>query len=83
MDVEYWPTPELTVARGNREPILSAYRCVRDGLLHPHQAALRSGRRADGLGRHPEVVARKATLTLKADSKDWQVNHSIKSCGSP
>lgn len=33
-DVKYWPTPELTVARGNHEPILSAYRCVRDGFFN-------------------------------------------------
>ena len=32
-DVKYWPTPDATVASGNREPILSAYRSVRDGLF--------------------------------------------------
>lgn len=33
VDVEYWPTPDPTVASGNREQILSAYRAVRDGLF--------------------------------------------------
>ncbi len=31
--VEYWPTPDPTLAAGNREQILSAYRAVRDGLF--------------------------------------------------
>jgi protein-tyrosine-phosphatase len=34
VDVEYWPTPDPTLASGNREQILSAYRCVRDGLFN-------------------------------------------------
>jgi protein-tyrosine-phosphatase len=33
VDVEYWPTPDPTLASGNREQILSAYRAVRDGLF--------------------------------------------------
>jgi protein-tyrosine-phosphatase len=33
VDVEYWPTPDPTVASGNREQILAAYRAVRDGLF--------------------------------------------------
>jgi protein-tyrosine-phosphatase len=33
VDVEYWPTPDPTLASGSREQILSAYRAVRDGLF--------------------------------------------------
>jgi protein-tyrosine-phosphatase len=33
VDVEYWPTPDPTLASGNREQILSVYRAVRDGLF--------------------------------------------------
>jgi len=32
-DVEYWPTADPTVAEGNREQRLDAYRQVRDQLL--------------------------------------------------
>jgi protein-tyrosine-phosphatase len=32
-DVEYWPTPDPTVADGNREQRLEAYRAVRDQLM--------------------------------------------------
>ena len=32
-DVEYWPTPDPTLASGNREQQLDAYREVRDQLL--------------------------------------------------
>jgi protein-tyrosine-phosphatase len=32
-DVEYWPTPDPTLATGNREQMLDAYREVRDGLM--------------------------------------------------
>jgi protein-tyrosine-phosphatase len=32
-DVEYWPTPDPTLATGNREQQLDAYREVRDQLL--------------------------------------------------
>jgi protein-tyrosine-phosphatase len=33
VEVEYWPTPDPTLAQGSREQILDAYRGVRDGLL--------------------------------------------------
>ncbi len=33
VDVEYWPTPDPTLATGNREQRLDAYRAVRDGLM--------------------------------------------------
>lgn len=33
IDVEYWPTPDPTLATGAREQILAAYRAVRDRLL--------------------------------------------------
>jgi protein-tyrosine-phosphatase len=33
LDVEYWPTPDPTIAEGNREQRLSPYREVRDQLL--------------------------------------------------
>ena len=32
-EVEYWPTPDPTVAEGSREQRLDAYRTVRDQLL--------------------------------------------------
>ncbi len=32
VDVEYWPTPDPTLARGSRDQILAAYRAVRDSL---------------------------------------------------
>ena len=32
-DVEYWPTPDPTLASGNREQQLDAYREVRDQLM--------------------------------------------------
>ncbi|MBS7556733.1 low molecular weight phosphatase family protein [Ancylobacter dichloromethanicus] len=32
IDVEYWPTPDPTLASGNREQRLDAYRGVRDEL---------------------------------------------------
>jgi protein-tyrosine-phosphatase len=32
-EVEYWPTPDPTLATGNREQQLDAYRAVRDQLL--------------------------------------------------
>ena len=31
-DVEYWPTPDPTIAKGSREQRLDAYRAVRDQL---------------------------------------------------
>jgi protein-tyrosine-phosphatase len=33
IDVEYWPTPDPTLASGSREQILDAYRDVRDRLF--------------------------------------------------
>jgi protein-tyrosine-phosphatase len=33
VDIEYWPTPDPTLASGSREQILAAYRAVRDGLF--------------------------------------------------
>jgi protein-tyrosine-phosphatase len=33
VDVEYWPTPDPSVAEGSREQRLEAYRAVRDQLL--------------------------------------------------
>ena len=33
IDVEYWPTQDPSLASGNREQILAAYRAVRDGLF--------------------------------------------------
>ncbi|MCZ0735720.1 arsenate-mycothiol transferase ArsC [Phreatobacter sp. AB_2022a] len=33
MEVEYWPTPDPTLAQGSREQRLDAYRGVRDMLL--------------------------------------------------
>jgi len=33
IDVEYWPTPDPTLASGSREQILDAYREVRDRLF--------------------------------------------------
>lgn len=33
IDVEYWPTPDPTLASGSREQILDAYRAVRDRLF--------------------------------------------------
>lgn len=33
MEVEYWPTPDPTLAQGSREQRLDAYRSVRDMLL--------------------------------------------------
>jgi protein-tyrosine-phosphatase len=33
LDVEYWPTPDPTIAEGNREQRLESYRAVRDQLM--------------------------------------------------
>ena len=33
VDVEYWPTPDPTLASGSREQVLDAYRAVRDRLF--------------------------------------------------
>jgi protein-tyrosine-phosphatase len=45
VDVEYWPTPDPTVATGTREQILDAYRGVRDhiGKLVHSRLTARSG----------------------------------------
>jgi hypothetical protein len=32
VDVDYWPTPDPTVATGTRDQILDAYRDVRDHI---------------------------------------------------
>jgi protein-tyrosine-phosphatase len=32
VEVEYWPTADPTLVQGSREPILEAYRSMRDGL---------------------------------------------------
>jgi len=32
VEVEYWPTPDPTLAGGSREAVLEVYRQVRDGL---------------------------------------------------
>jgi protein-tyrosine-phosphatase len=33
IEVEYWPTPDVTAATGSREQVLDAYRNVRDSLM--------------------------------------------------
>src|SRR5690606_22119480 len=33
VDVEYWPTPDPTLANGSRQQILDAYRALRDLLM--------------------------------------------------
>ncbi len=38
VEVEYWPTQDPTLASGNREQILAAYRAVRDGLFQKIKA---------------------------------------------
>jgi len=40
-DVEYWPTPDPTLAQGSREQRLEAYRAVRDGLSDRVKSRLR------------------------------------------
>ena len=45
-DVEYWPTPDPTIATGNREQMLDAYRDVRDRLMK--RIRERFGTRAGG-----------------------------------
>jgi protein-tyrosine-phosphatase len=39
-EVEYWPTPDPTLATGNREQRLDAYRQLRDGLVDRISARL-------------------------------------------
>ena len=48
VDVEYWPTPDPTVATGTREQILDAYRGVRDHISRLVDARLagRAGQKA-------------------------------------
>jgi len=48
VDVEYWPTPDPTVATGTREQILDAYRGVRDHISRLVESRLvaRSGAKA-------------------------------------
>ena len=41
-DVEYWPTPDATIAQGTREQRLDAYRNVRDGLSYRIRLRLKS-----------------------------------------
>jgi protein-tyrosine-phosphatase len=41
-DVEYWPTPDPTLAQGTREQVLDAYRDVRDGLSYRIRLKLKS-----------------------------------------
>jgi protein-tyrosine-phosphatase len=33
IEVEYWPTPDPSLAEGSREQMLEAYRTLRDGLV--------------------------------------------------
>jgi protein-tyrosine-phosphatase len=33
VEVEYWPTPDPSLAEGSREQMLEAYRALRDGLF--------------------------------------------------
>jgi protein-tyrosine-phosphatase len=42
-DVEYWPTPDATLAQGSREQVLDAYRNVRDGLIYRIRMRLKRG----------------------------------------
>ncbi len=41
-EVEYWPTPDPTLAQGTREQVLDAYRDVRDGLSYRIRLKLKS-----------------------------------------
>ena len=40
MDVEYWPTPDPTIAQGSRDQMLDAYRSVRDMLARKLKSRL-------------------------------------------
>ena len=44
IDVEYWPTPDPTVAEGSREQRMDAYRQVRDQLTERIRARFGGGR---------------------------------------
>ena len=41
-EVEYWPTPDPTLAQGTREQVLDAYRDMRDGLSYRIRLKLKS-----------------------------------------
>ena len=43
VNVEYWPTQDPSLASGNREQILDAYRGVRDGLFAKIKTRFRLG----------------------------------------
>jgi len=45
-EVEYWPTPDPTLAQGSRDQVLDAYRNVRDGLLYRIRLRLKRGSEA-------------------------------------
>ena len=47
-DVEYWPTPDPTVATGTREQILDAYRGVRDHISRLIETRLAARSRPNG-----------------------------------
>jgi len=47
-EVEYWPTPDPTLAHGSRDQVLDAYRNVRDGLLYRIRLRLKQGSDAKG-----------------------------------
>ncbi len=42
-EVEYWPTPDATLAQGSREQVLDAYRNIRDGLMYRIRLRLKQG----------------------------------------
>ena len=41
-DVEYWPTPDPTLAQGSRDQMMDAYRDVRDGLSYRIRVKLKT-----------------------------------------
>ncbi len=47
-EVEYWPTPDPSLAQGSREQVLDSYRNVRDGLLYRIRLRLKQGSDAKG-----------------------------------
>jgi protein-tyrosine-phosphatase len=48
VDVEYWPTPDPTVATGTRDQILDAYRGVRDHISKLIERRLAARAQSDG-----------------------------------
>ncbi|WP_034491086.1 arsenate reductase/protein-tyrosine-phosphatase family protein [Afifella pfennigii] len=46
IEVEYWPTPDPTLATGSREQILGAYRALRERLARQIRARLVEGSKA-------------------------------------